>query len=103
MSNDRIAAALELYRKFPGNDLSRYNLAQAYFDAGDFTNAAEHLRPLCAKQPDWMVVHILLGKCLLATGNSTEAKRILEHALQFAIAQHHDGPREELTELLKTL
>jgi hypothetical protein len=27
----------------------------------------------------------------------------LEHALELAIAQHHDSPREELTELLKTL
>jgi predicted Zn-dependent protease len=100
MSNDRIAKALELWRKFSDNDLSRYNLAQAYFDAGDFNSAAEHLRPLCAKKPDWMVVHILLGKCL---GSTPEAKRILERALQLAIAQHHDGPREELTELLKTL
>lgn len=103
MGNDRIAKALELWKKFPGNDLARYNLAQAYFDTGDFTNAAEHLRPLCAKKPDWMVVHILLGKCLLATGNSGQAKPILEHALQLAIAQHHDSPREELTDLLKTL
>jgi predicted Zn-dependent protease len=103
MPIDRITKALELWKRFPGNDLSRYNLAQACFDAGDFPNAAEHLRPLCEKKPDWMVVHILLGKCLLASGNSTEAKHILEHALQLAIAQHHDAPREELTELLKTL
>ncbi|HUJ11261.1 MAG TPA: CDC27 family protein [Verrucomicrobiae bacterium] len=100
---DRTAKARELYEKFPDNDLSRFNLAQAYFDAGDFAHAAEHLRALCAKKREWMVVHILLGKCLLATGNATEAKPILEHALQLAIAQHHDTPREELEDLLKTL
>jgi len=103
MSSDRVAKAQKLYEKFPDNDLSRFNLAQAYFDAGDYTNAAEHLRPLYAKKPDWMVVHILLGKCLLAAGEPAQAKPILEHALQLAIAQHHDGPREELTELLKVL
>ena len=103
MSNDRIAKAVELYQKFPDNDLSRYNLAQAYFDAGDFTHAAEHLRPLCAKKPDWMVVHILLGKCLLNASQHDEARTILKHALQLAVEQHHDGPREELTELLETL
>ena len=103
MSHDRIAKALELWSKYPDNDLSRYNLAQAYFDAGDYANAAEHLRALCAKKTDWMVVHILLGKCLLATGELAQAKPILEHALNFAIAQHHDGPREELEELLTTL
>ena len=92
-----------MHQKFPDNDLSRFNLAQAYVDAGDYANAIEHLRALCAKKPDWMVVHIQLGKSLLAIGNSAEAKPILEHALQLAIAQHHDTPREELEELLRTL
>ena len=103
MSHDRIAQALELWKNFPDNDLSRYNLAQAYFDAGDYANAGEHLRPLCAKKPDWMVVHILLGKCLLNAGERDEARRVLEHALELAIEQHHDGPREELTEFLNGL
>jgi len=103
MSNDRIARAHELWQRFPDNDLTRYSLAQAYFDDADFANAAEHLRPLGQKKPDWMVVHILLGKCLLALGEPAQARPVLEHALQLAIAQHHDGPREELEELLKTL
>ncbi len=103
MSHDRITKALELWKKFPDNDLSRYNLAQAYFDAGDHANAAEHLRALCARKPDWMVVHILLGKCLLATGDSTQARPVLQHALELAVTQHHDGPREELEELLRSV
>jgi len=103
MSTDRIAKALELWNKFPNNDLSRFNLAQAYVDAGDFPNALDHLRALCEKKPDWMVVHIQFGKSLIALGRSAEAKPILEHALELAIAQHHDTPREELEELLKTL
>jgi predicted Zn-dependent protease len=92
-----------LWKKFPDSDLSRFNLAQAYFDANDYTNAIEHLRVLCAKKPDWMVVHIQLGKSLHAVGEAQSAKPILEHALQLAITQHHDSPREELMELLKTL
>jgi len=103
MSHDRITKALDLWKKFPDNDLSRYNLAQAYFDAGDHANAADHLRALCARKPDWMVVHILLGKCLLATGDSTQARPVLQHALELAVAQHHDGPREELEELLRSV
>ena len=103
MSNDRIAKALELWKKFPDNDLPRFNLAQAYVDAGDYASAIDHLRALCAKKPDWMVVHIQLGKSLIALGRSDEAKPILEHALRLATAQHHDGPREELEELLKML
>ncbi len=103
MGNDRIAKAKELYDKFPRNDLSRFNLAQAYCDAGDFAGALEHLQALAGKKRDWMVVQILLGKTLIALHRSAEAKPILEDAVQLAITQHHDGPREELAELLKTL
>ena len=103
MSHDRISKALELLKKFPDNDLARFNLAQAYVDANDFKNAAEHLRPLCTKKPDWMVAHISLGKCLLAVGERAEARKFFEHARQLAIDQHHDGPLEEVTELLKAL
>ena len=55
------------------------------------------------EKPEWMVVHGQLGKSLIALNRSSEAKPILEHALQLAVAQHHDSPRGELTELLKTL
>jgi len=103
MGNDRIAKARELYEKFPGNDLSRFNLAQAYCDAGDFAGALEHLQALAGKKRDWMVVQILLGKALIALDRRAEAKTVLEDALQLAITQHHDSPRDELTELLKTL
>ena len=103
MSHDRIDKALELWQRFPDNDLSRFNLAQAYVDANDYASAVEHLRALCAKKPEWMVAHIQLGKSLIALGHSVEAKPILEYALELAIGQHHDSPREELTELLKTL
>ena len=103
MSHDRIAQALKLWQQFPDNDLSRFNLAQAYVDANEHTAAIEHLRALCEKKPDWMVVHIQLGKSLLATGETQAARPILEHGLKLAIAQHHDGPREELEEFLKTL
>ena len=103
MSHDRITKALVLWKKFPDKDLSRYNLAQAYFDAGDFAGALEHLQALADKKRDWMVAHILLGKALIALGRNEEAKPILYRALQLAITQRHDGPREELEELVKTL
>lgn len=103
MSNERIQKARELFARFPNNELSRYSLAQALYDAGDYAEAGEHLRALGAKKNDWMVVHILLGKCLLQAGQRAEARKILEHSLQLAVAQHHDGPREELEQLLKGL
>ena len=103
MSTERITKARELFERFPTNDLSRYSLAQALFDAGQYAEAAEHLQALCTKKSDWMVVHILLGKCRLHTGPPADAKKLFDHALQLAHAQHHDGPREELEQLLNTL
>ncbi len=103
MSNDRLDRALKLWEQFPDNELTRYNLAQALFDADDHEGAAEHFRALCAKRADWMVVHILLGKSLLELGRREEARSFIQQALQLAVDQHHDGPREELEELLKTL
>ena len=100
---DRIATARVLYERFPSNDLSRFNLAQAYCDAGDFAGALEHLQALAGKKRDWMVVQILLGKALIALDRHAEGKTVLENALQLAITQHHDSPREELEELLRTL
>jgi len=52
MSHDRSTQALALWQRFPENDLSRFNLAQAYVDANDYAPAVEHLRALCGKKPD---------------------------------------------------
>jgi predicted Zn-dependent protease len=103
MSQQRIAQARERLAQFPHNDLARFSLAQALHDAGEYREAADHLRELAARKPDWMVVHILLGKCQRALHDSVAARHTLTHALALAVAQHHDGPRAELTELLQTL
>ncbi len=103
MSNERILKARELFEQFPENDIARFNLAQAYFDLGDNQNALEHLLVLCEKKKDWMVTHILLGKCYLNLGNLEAGKETLESAMQMAIDQHHEGPYEEVQGLLKNL
>ncbi len=103
MSQQRIAQARELFAKFPVNDLAQFSLAQALVDAGEQREAVTHLRELAQRKPDWMVVQILLGKGQLALGDTAAAKATLTHAHALAVAQHHDGPREELAELLRTL
>lgn len=103
MSQPRIQQARELLARFPDNELARFNLAQALCDAGLHEEAIEHLTLLTQRKPDWMVAHILLGKSYLALGDLPRARPVLQHALHLAIAQHHDGPRDELTALLETL
>ena len=99
--------AVERFRRLaaqnPQNGLARFSLGKALFDAGQWTDAREHLAAALATKPDWMVVQILLGKCDLALGDKPAAKAAFQRALALALAQHHDGPQAELEGLLAEL
>ena len=97
---DRFAA---LVAGQPENPLFRFSLAQALDADGRLEEAAEHYRHCCASRADWMMPRILLGKVLLRSGASAEARPVLEAALLLAIAQHHEDPAAELHALLATL
>lgn len=92
-----------LVARSPENEMFRFSLAQALVaeDRGD--EAVEHYRFCVLKKPEWMMARILLGKLLLQLGRPAEARPILEHALDLAIAQHHDDPEKELRALLAAM
>ena len=81
----------------------RFSLAQALDAAGESDAAETHYRTCVDVKTDWMLPRILLGKLLLKSGRSTEAKPLLENALQLAIDQDHEDPATELQELLRDL
>ncbi|MBL9137978.1 MAG: tetratricopeptide repeat protein [Verrucomicrobiales bacterium] len=87
----------------PTNDLARFSLAKALFDAERLAEAKEHLIAALDKKPDWMVVQILLGKCHLQLGDRTAAREAFAKAHQLAIAQHHEGPQAEMEQALAEL
>ena len=101
--NDTIARYEKMVEQYPGNELARFSLGKAYFDAGDMTKAKGHFETALAKKPDWMVVQILIGKCELALGNKPAAKVCFEKALKLAIDQHHEGPQAEMEQMLGEL
>ena len=101
--SDLFARQRELVRQHPENELARFSLGRALFDAGDFPGAREQLEVALRRKPDWMVVQILLGKCDLAQGFADAARSAFERALQLARQQHHEGPEAELLELLSGL
>jgi tetratricopeptide (TPR) repeat protein len=101
--NESIERHLKMVEQYPNNELARFSLGKAYFDAGDFTKAKEHFDVALAKKSDWMVVQILIGKCDLALGKKSEAKAAFEKAKQLAIEQHHEGPLAEMEQLLAEL
>ena len=94
--NDLIARHEKMVQQFPQNELARFSLGKALFDAGEFARAREQLEVAIQKKPDWMVVHILIGKCDLALGHRASAKAAFEKALQLAIDQNHEGPQAEM-------
>ena len=87
----------------PDNMLFRFSLGQALYDEGETQVCIPHLERCAQSRSDWMLPRILLGKALLANGESAHAKNRLKEALQLAIDQHHDDPAEELRSLLADL
>lgn len=101
--NESISRYEKMVEQFPQNELARFSLGKALFDAGDFAGAKEHLDAALSKKPDWMVVQILIGKCELALGKTAAAKAAFERALQLAIDQKHEGPQMEMEQALAEL
>src|SRR5690242_6445052 len=101
--NETIARHEKMVAQFPQNELARFSLGKALFDAGEFAAAKEHLAIALAKKPDWMVVQILIGKCDLSLGDKAAARAAFQSALQLALDQHHEGPQAEMEQALAEL
>ena len=101
--NDAIARHEKTVAQFPQNELGRFSLGKALYDAGEFSRAKEHLALALAKKADWMVVQILIGKCELALGDRAQAKLAFQRALQLAVEQHHEGPQAEMEQMLREM
>jgi tetratricopeptide (TPR) repeat protein len=101
--NDAIARHKKLLEQYPDNELARFSLGKAYFDAGQFEAAREQFALALSRKPDWMVVRILTGKCELAMGDVVAARKAFERARQLAKEQNHEGPLEEMNQLLSEL
>ena len=72
--NDTIARHEKMVTQFPQNELARFSLGKALYDAGEFSPAREHFVIALERKPDWMVVQILIGKCDLALGHKAAAR-----------------------------
>jgi predicted Zn-dependent protease len=101
--NESIERFTKLAAQHPQNELARFSLGKAFFDAQQYGAAREQLTQAVANKPDWMAAQILLGKCELALGHSAAAKATLEHARALALQQKHEGPLAETKQLLAEL
>jgi len=101
---DEVEGRIERFRKVldgaPDNLFARFGMANACFEAGRLSEAAEQYRHCLAAQGDWMAVHIALGRCLVRLGRKDEARTILEAARVLAMKQGHSQPLDEIREIL---
>ncbi len=84
----------------PESELFRFSLAQALVDEDRPLEALPHFEYCIQAKADWMMPRILLGKLLLQLGRTSDARPLLEEALQLAVDQHHEEPEAELRALL---
>ncbi len=105
--SEAIAEAIDRWKSVvaaqPANDLARFSLGKALFDAGRWGEARETFETALVRKPDWMVVQILLGRCHLALGDRDLAREAFRQGHALAVAQHHEGPQAEVEQLLAEL
>jgi Flp pilus assembly protein TadD len=87
----------------PENELARFSLGKALFDAGRYAEAETHLKAALGKREDWMVVVILLAQCAEQRADKDEARSLFTKALELAVTQHHEGPEAEIRASLAAL
>ena len=97
---DKISALVEKLKENPGNRFHRYNLAQAFFDSGEYQKAKLEFISCLEQSKDWMMVLLFVAKCELALGDFTNAKIYLNKTIQVASDQGHDDPLLEAKGLL---
>ena len=104
MSTDALIAKYEgLLQARPNDELLRFSLGKALYDAGRIPEAETQLRAALATKPDWMVVTMLLAKIALQRDDPTEARLLYQKGLELAIVQDHEGPEAEIREALAKL
>ena len=92
-----------LLEQRPNDELLRFSLGKALYDAGRSAEAEIQFRAALEAKPDWMIVTMLLAKIALQNNDRVQAKALYEKGLELAIAQDHEGPEEECREALAKL
>jgi Flp pilus assembly protein TadD len=99
----RVAKWQALVDKNPDNELARYSLGSALYEAGRFGDAEPHFRRALELKDDWVLAYIFRARCLVRLGRASDAKPLLARGRELSIQQHHDAPVEEIDALLAEL
>jgi len=103
MNDEKIAKWQAVVDTSPDDELARFTLARAFFDAGRLEAACEHFEEALRLKPDWMMAWILLGRGRMDLDDGVAARAALTKARVLAEAQGHEDPILEINELLEEL
>ena len=99
----RTARFRAMTQEDPENELAWFSLGQALFDAGRFADALPAFAEAGRLQDDLMMAHLRQAQCLCELGRHSDAKPFAQKTRAPAIAQNHEGPREDADELLEEI
>ncbi len=99
----RIARFEAMVARFPDKSPPRFSLGRALQDAGRLADAEPHYARAAELQPDLMMAWLHRAECLMGLGRFAEAQPVAEEARRLAVAQSHEGPLADVTELLEDL
>lgn len=88
---------LEILKIDANNSIANYRTASIYYNRKDYANAGAYLARVIKMYPFDYDGNLLNGKILVATGNTEEARKALEKALQY------NPQSQEVKTLLKKL
>jgi thioredoxin-like negative regulator of GroEL len=103
MVEDKVAKWQKACEQRPQDELARFTLAKALFEAGRCEEAAPEFQRAIDVKPDWLMAHVFLAKCMVEAGRCGDAVIVLKHARELALAQDHKDPLFEIDDLLEEL
>lgn len=103
MVEDKILRFRQVVEQNPDNELARYSLGTALFEAEQFEDAEEQFRAALENKNDWVLAYIFRARCQIRLGRTDEAKSLLRLGREYSEKQGHASPIEEIDDLLEML
>ncbi|MFG0316989.1 MAG: tetratricopeptide repeat protein [Planctomycetota bacterium JB042] len=101
MNDEKIATWRARVEAAPDDELARFTLGRACFEAGRLDDAASAFEEAVRMKADWMMAWVYLGRARLERDDAEGAREALTRARALAVDQGHDDPIVEIDELLE--
>jgi predicted Zn-dependent protease len=103
MDQKRLQDLLGRIEKHPTNVLDRFVLAKMYHENEMWAEGIQACQQILHLKPDYLVVHIMLGECLIKADQFSQARDSLHTAKELAARQNHMGMIPEIEDLLEQI